>query len=116
MRTLLLSLALMVACDTDPGKDKVSATVQDVPGAGAEDAVSAATAAPGATTPSARPTPLAVDLAKSKLSCIGAKITEQHPIIFHKYTGKITVCWRPDRRHRIHRRYDRYRSRPPQAH
>jgi polyisoprenoid-binding protein YceI len=82
MRTLVLSLALMVACATDPGKDKVAATVQDVPtpeaAAPAEKSVTAGIALP-------------VDLAQSKLACVGAKITEQHLILFHKYVGTITV-------------------------
>jgi polyisoprenoid-binding protein YceI len=91
MRILLLSLGLMIACGTDPGKDKVAATVQDVPEA-APKADSPSDAAAQADAPKAASgDALAVDPTKSKLSCVGAKITEKHPIVFHKYTGIITT-------------------------
>ena len=91
MRTLILSLGLIVACGTDPGKDKVAAIVHDVPEAAPKGPSSPETNPSANKASSEGATPLTVDLAKSKLSCIGAKITEKHPIIFHKYSATITM-------------------------
>lgn len=88
MRTIaLLSLpavlATLVACAADVGKDKVAATVEEVPAATAE-AKPAEAAAPAGTA-------LAVDTTKSSVRALGAKITAQHPIDFPDFSGTVTV-------------------------
>jgi len=77
-------LATLVACVEDVGKDKVAATVEEVPTAPAKTE---------ATTPAARPTetPLAVDTARSSIRALGAKVTATHPIDFKDFKGTVTV-------------------------
>lgn len=76
-------LATLVACAEDVGKDKAAATVQEVPAAPAE----AAPAAPA----SATLKELTVDVTKSSVDALGAKITAQHPIKFPEFSGKVGI-------------------------
>lgn len=88
MRTVaLLSLpvvlATLVACAEDVGKDKVAATVEEIP--------AAAPAEPAAEPAAATGTAHAVDASKSSIRALGAKITAQHPIDFPDFSGSVTV-------------------------
>jgi polyisoprenoid-binding protein YceI len=76
-------LATLVACAEDVGKDKAAATVSEVP---AEPAV-----AEPAVPASATLKELAVDVTKSSVEALGAKITAQHPIKFPEFSGKVGV-------------------------
>ena len=82
---LSLSLILLLSgCAQDPGKDKAVATVEEATPTPAE--------APAAATPAvASGTQYKVDPSQSKLSSIGAKVTAEHPIIFHEYEASIGV-------------------------
>jgi polyisoprenoid-binding protein YceI len=73
-------LATLVACAEDVGKDKAAATVSEVP----------AVAEPAVPT-SATLKELAVDVTKSSVDAVAAKITAQHPIKFPEFSGKVGV-------------------------
>lgn len=75
-----LLLATLVACAEDVGKDKAAATVSEVPAA-AEPAVP--------TSPTFKE--LAVDVSRSSVDALGAKITAQHGIKFPEFSGKVGV-------------------------
>ena len=79
----MIWIALFTACTGNPGKDKPSAVVEDVP-AEVATAPSDATASEAAASKT-----LAVDKSQSKLGAIGAKLTADHPIVFHEYTGEV---------------------------
>ena len=87
-RTALALAFLMTlsGCAEDPGKDKATAKVEEAVPSSGNDAKTAATKP--ATTSG---TQHKVDTKQSKLSCIGAKITAEHPIIFHEYEASISV-------------------------
>jgi polyisoprenoid-binding protein YceI len=79
MRTLSFCVATSLgfalsACATDPGEGVAKAEI-------AEATTEAA--------PAAGLTWHDVDASTSKLSALGAKVTAQHPIIFHTFTGQI---------------------------
>lgn len=76
-------LATLVACAEDVGKDKAAATVADVP-------VAPANPEPAAPV-SATLKELTVDVARSSVDALGAKITAQHPIKFPEFSGKVGV-------------------------
>ncbi len=81
MRSLFLAATLLTltACATDPGKGKVAAEVEEVP-------------TEQVTTPAAPAgKELAVDTSKSSIKALGAKVTAQHPIIWHSWNGSVTV-------------------------
>lgn len=86
MKRLLLVSALvtLAACVEDVGKDKATAVVSEVPAAevAAVDVAADPLAVEGATV-------LTVDKGRSKLGALGAKITAQHPIVFHDYEGRV---------------------------
>lgn len=75
---LALSLSLTTACVEDVGEGKVAATVEDV-----KEAPAPTEAAAGATHD--------VDASKGQIKALGAKISAVHPIVFHEYSGKVTV-------------------------
>lgn len=72
-------LSTLVACVQDVGKDKVAATVEEVP----EAEVAPKAAAQG--------TAHAVDPARSSIRALGAKVTATHPIDFKAFQGTVTV-------------------------
>lgn len=78
--TIPFVLAMLVACAEDVGKDKAVATVSEAP------AVTEPAPAPSATLKE-----LPVDVARSSVDALGAKITAQHPIKFPDFTGKVGV-------------------------
>lgn len=89
-----LALALtFIACAPDLSTDRAVAEVKEVPPAAPSEA--APPVAPPVVAgelpvpPLASPTVLKVDPAKSSLGAIGAKITAQHPLEFHKYAGNV---------------------------
>ncbi|MEZ4316025.1 MAG: YceI family protein [Myxococcota bacterium] len=75
LSTIALSL-LLTGCIEDVAKDKVEATVTE-----------AKTEAPKP----AAGTAWKVDPGASTLKALGAKITAEHPIVFHKWEGSATV-------------------------
>lgn len=83
-RLALVSILVLAACAEDVGKGKVKAEVEEPP---TEQA--APEAAPADPLAVEGETVLAVDTSKSKLSALGAKVTAQHPIDFHRYEGKV---------------------------
>lgn len=82
----ILVLLFSFGCVEDVGKDKVAATVEEVPVAEAPAPDAAKTEAPAAVGKE-----LQIDQAKSKIGALGAKISAKHPIDFHDYTGSVTL-------------------------
>jgi polyisoprenoid-binding protein YceI len=83
MRLLIVPvvLATMLACVEDVGKDKVKATVEDVPAAAAKKAPEP---------PAGKSvTSYKVDASKSAIRALGAKITATHPVDFKAFQGKV---------------------------
>jgi polyisoprenoid-binding protein YceI len=78
-----ITVLTLAACSTDPGKDKVAATIENTPVALETQAAAAPKAVSGHQ--------YTVALQRSKLSAVGAKISAEHPIVFHSYTANITV-------------------------
>ncbi len=76
MPSFLLALALM-GCIDDIAADKVEAVVEDAP-----------TEAPAKVT---QGTVYPVDSAKSSIHALGAKATKAFPIVFHEFSGEVTV-------------------------
>lgn len=92
MRIALLSslVLLSVACIEDVGKGKHAATVQDVPTQDAAaktnpDAMADTDAKAGESLT------LPVDVSKSSINALGAKITAKHPITFKDFSGSVTL-------------------------
>jgi polyisoprenoid-binding protein YceI len=83
----------LAACAADPGEGKPKAVVEDVPAKKAEAPKPAAPAAPAAApaAPAAAGDMWAVDVSKSKIEALGAKVTAQHPVVFKEFTGKVGV-------------------------
>ncbi len=79
----MIAMLAFVACVEDVSKDKVELQVEEAP----KTEEAARTAPPEAPKGEA----WAVDLSKSKLEALGAKITAKHPIVFHDYEGTVTV-------------------------
>lgn len=79
LHTLILSLAL-VGCVEDVSKDKVEATVAEAKKVEAPAMADKAAA-----------TTLKVDVSKSSIKALGAKITATHPIVFKDFDGKLMV-------------------------
>jgi polyisoprenoid-binding protein YceI len=76
-------IALMwVGCVGDVGEGKVAAVVEEAPTEKAEKAKVAKADTQGM---------WPIDMAKSKVTALGAKITATHPIVFHDYSGHMTV-------------------------
>lgn len=95
MSRLLIGVVFLAACAQSPGEGKPKAEVSDVPAA--EQPAATAMAVSGAAE-AGLPVPkidaatvLDVDRSQSKLGALGAKITAQHPIVFHKYDGKVGI-------------------------
>lgn len=86
MSRLIAFTLFLAACAADVGDGKAKAVVSEVP----------ATEAPPTPAGQALTVPtltaakqLDVDVAQSKLGALGAKITAQHPIVFHEFAGKV---------------------------
>lgn len=77
-------LATLVACVEDVGKDKVAATVEEVPTEAKAETPKAEVAKPAGKA-------LMVDGARSSIRALGAKVTATHPIDFKDFTGTVTV-------------------------
>ena len=76
----MIAMLALVACVEDVSKDKVEAVVEEAPAKEAP----AQVAAPAGDA-------WTVDVSKSKVEALGAKITAEHPIVFHDYEGTINV-------------------------
>lgn len=74
---IALSLCFVMTCAADVGEGRQAATVED------------ATTTP--TAPAATGTTIDVDVARSSIKALGAKVTAQHPIDFKTFTGKVSV-------------------------
>ncbi len=81
MLTSLMVLTALTGCVEDVGKDKVAAEVTEAEPAPAEKKMAEEPA--GAT--------WAVDTSASTLKALGAKVTAEHPIVFHDWKGEVTV-------------------------
>lgn len=94
MRIVLVTglLATLLACAPDPGEGKPKAKVEpvDPPKKAEPIAPAAPPAAPPAAAPAAG-TAYKVDVAKSKITALGAKITATHPIDFKEFSGSVKV-------------------------
>lgn len=86
---ITLGLIILTACVEDVGKDRVKATVEDVPEAKA-DAGSDEKAE--AEKPTAAGDALKVDPSKSMIQALGAKVTATHPIDFKDFEGEIKIA------------------------
>lgn len=85
-RSMVALVVLLAACAADVGDGKAVATVAEVPASTAP----ATPVAEGFTVPALSAAKLLdVDVAHSKLGALGAKITAQHPIVFHEFAGKV---------------------------
>ena len=83
----LLPLLLLAACFGDVGEGKVKAVVEDAPAVAAEAQVVASNGLP---VPAVKaPTVVPVDVRRSSLGAIGAKITATHPIAFPDFAGSV---------------------------
>lgn len=80
IRIAASALITLSACVQDVGKGKVAAEVADVP---EEEAAAPATPAAGKTLP--------VDVSKSSIDALGAKVTATHPITWKSWNGSVTV-------------------------
>lgn len=87
----ILVLLFTLGCVEDVGKDKVAATVEEVPAAHGADAAKTETPATAAAAPAGSGKELQIDKARSKINALGAKISAKHPIDFHDYTGSVTL-------------------------
>ncbi len=86
-RSSLLLCVFLAACAADVGDGKAKATVSEVPNAPTPPS---APATDGFVVPALTAAKLLdVDVAQSKLGALGAKITAQHPIVFHEFAGKV---------------------------
>lgn len=75
MRLLLaFGVLSLSACAADVGEGRAVAEVVD---------------APAAVAPVEVATRLSVDTSRSKIHALGAKITAQHPIVFHEFSGSV---------------------------
>lgn len=84
----LVVFSLVPACAADPGEGKAVATVEEPPAAEpAEKPAAEAVAEPVA----AKGTPVAIDLAKSSLHIVGAKVTKQHDINARDWAGEVSL-------------------------
>jgi polyisoprenoid-binding protein YceI len=79
--TMSTLLVLLFACASDPGAGKPAAKIENPP-AQVSNRV-APTPPPG--------TPLTLDLPRSSVKAVGAKITGSHDISFSDYSGSITL-------------------------
>lgn len=77
MSVMLMALWL-AGCVQDVGKDRVAATVEEVPAK-----VEQPTAPAGKVLP--------IDKSRSKLGALGAKVTAKHPIDFPEFTGSVSM-------------------------
>jgi polyisoprenoid-binding protein YceI len=94
MRITLVAglIATLLACAPDPGEGKPKAKVEPVdPPKKVEPVAPAPPAAPPAAAAAPAGTPFKVDVTKSKITALGAKITATHPIEFKDFTGTVTV-------------------------
>lgn len=85
--SILAFISFLAACTEDVSKGKAVATVTDAPAATDAPATPAATDAPAADKKT-----LTVDVARSKLGALGAKVTATHPIDFPTYTATVDVA------------------------
>lgn len=96
LRSTSALLLLLVGCAAPVGEGKPQATISDAP-APAASAASTAPAAPVEAPTSAAAPPLApagegwvdVDLGRSRVMAVGAKITKQHELHFDRWSGKL---------------------------
>lgn len=80
----ILSLWLMSGCVGDVGKDKAAAVVEEVtpaPVADAEEEPAEAT----------QDGSLAVEVSRSSVKALGAKVTATHPIVFKDFSGSVAL-------------------------
>jgi len=80
----ILSLWLMAGCVGDVGKDKAAAVVEEVtpaPVADAEEEPAEAT----------QDGSLAVEVSRSSVKALGAKVTATHPIVFKDFSGSVAL-------------------------
>jgi polyisoprenoid-binding protein YceI len=89
--TIIAFVALsLTACVENVGTGKVKADVQDVPAVQVPAVVGAPTPAVGEA-PEATAKTLSVDVSKSHIKALGAKVTAKHPVVFHTFSGTVTV-------------------------
>lgn len=83
MSSLFVALPLILACVGDVGEGKVAAEVKEAPAPSAEKKAPAKPGPTGAELP--------IDMKRSSIKALGAKVTAKHPIVFHKWSGVAQV-------------------------